>query len=170
MRSADPMEYVTAPTNGDRAVETFLLLRTIYIREVGEARTALVLSAGGMFGSYQAGAYRAIRRFVQPDIVVGASVGALNGLPIASGCSPEHLIERWLDPATASTLRLVPGAGWRRGWLDPEPLRAQAESIFRQYQSRVPTGVVVVEFPSFRRLLIRDSEIRPEHLLATCSI
>ena len=63
-----------------------------------EHKTALVLSAGGMFGAYQAGAYRAIAEIAPPDIVVGASVGALNGWPIAGGCTPDHLIERWLDP------------------------------------------------------------------------
>src|ERR1035438_5321759 len=54
---------------------------------------ALVLSAGGMFGAYQAGAWNVLSRRFQPDLVVGASVGALNGWAIAGGCSPAELLD-----------------------------------------------------------------------------
>ncbi len=40
------------------------------------AKTALVLSAGGMFGAYQAGAWGEISARFQPDLVVGASAGS----------------------------------------------------------------------------------------------
>src|ERR1700761_8225977 len=102
---------------------------------MGERKTALVLSAGGMFGAYQAGAYKVIADLAPPDIVVGASVGALNGWPIASGCTADHLIERWLHPSAGETLKLFPNYGWfkqglRSVWFDPAPLRAQAEDIW----------------------------------------
>src|SRR6201989_2203711 len=112
---------------------------------MGEAKTALVLSAGGMFGAYQAGAWRAIAEQCTPDIVVGASVGALNGWSIAAGCSPEELIERWRDPSAGSVLKLYPKAGWRNGWFDPEPLRTRAQSLISEYQPRIPFGLVVVQ-------------------------
>src|SRR2546427_8151414 len=41
-------------------------------------KTALVLSGGGMFGAYQAGVWKALSHELSPDIVVGASVGALD--------------------------------------------------------------------------------------------
>src|SRR5438874_8354549 len=110
---------------------------------MGEKKTALVLSAGGMFGAYQAGAWKAIAEYAPPDIVVGASVGALNGWPIASGCTPAHLMERWLDPSAGETLTLFPNHGWRNGWFDPAPLRAQAHQIWAGYAPRIPYGVVV---------------------------
>ena len=110
-----------------------------------EHKTALVLSAGGMFGAYQAGAWRAIAELAPPDIVVGASVGALNGLPISSGCTPDHLIERWLDPAAGDALKLFPNHGWRNGWFDPAPLRATAEQLWKQYRPRMPFGLVMVQ-------------------------
>ena len=72
-----------------------------------------------MFGAYQAGAYRAIAELAPPDIVVGASVGALNGWSIAGGCTPDHLIERWLHPSAGDALKLFPNHGWRNGWFDP---------------------------------------------------
>ncbi len=133
-------------------------------------KTALVLSAGGMFGAYQAGAFRAIAELAPPDIVVGASVGALNGWPIAAGCPADHLIDRWLDPAAGETLRLFPNHGWRNGWFDPAPLRAQAESLWREYRPRIPYGVVVIELPGLHPRLIRHPDVLPAHLQATCSI
>ena len=41
---------------------------------------ALVLSAGGLFAAYQAGVYKALWPHWKPDLVVGASAGALNAL------------------------------------------------------------------------------------------
>ena len=133
-------------------------------------RTALVLSSGGMFGAYQAGAFKTIIEQTRLDMVVGASVGALNGWSIAGGCSAAHLIERWLDPSAGETLQLVPNAGWRNGWFDPAPLRAQAERIYSSYQPQIPFGLVVIELPWFRRRLIRHPNVRAAHLQATCSI
>ena len=133
-------------------------------------KTALVLSAGGMFGAYQAGAFRAIADLAPPDIIVGASVGALNGWPIASGCSPDHLVERWLDPSAGDALKLFPNHGWRNGWFDPAPLRAQAERLFREYRPRMPYGLVMVRLRSLSAQLVRHPDVTPAHLQATCSI
>lgn len=137
---------------------------------MGQSKTALVLSAGGMFGAYQAGAYRAIAQQFEPDIVVGASVGALNGWSIAAGCSPEHLIEKWRDPEAGGVLKLYPNAGWRNGWFDPEPLRVRAESLIADYKPRIPFGMVVVKMPWLRTELIRHPDITAAYLQATCSI
>jgi NTE family protein len=137
---------------------------------VGTQKTALVLSAGGMFGAYQAGAYKAIAERLQPDIIVGASVGALNGFPIAAGCPPDDLIERWLNPASGAALKLFPDAGWRNGWFDPAPLRAIAEQLIAEFQPRLPLGVVVVQLPWLRTMLVQYPDIGAGHLQATCSI
>jgi len=134
------------------------------------SQTALVLSAGGMFGAYQAGAFKAIAALAPPDIVVGASVGALNGFAIAGGCSPGELIDRWLDPSAGDTLRLFTEHGWRNGWFDPAPLRAQAERLFGDFRPRLPFGVVTLELPGLRRRLFRYPNVAPAHLQATCSI
>jgi NTE family protein len=133
-------------------------------------KTALVLSAGGMFGAYQAGAYKAIADIAPPDIVVGASVGALNGWPIAGGCSPDELIERWRDPASANALKLFPDYGWRRGWFDPAPLRRQAEELWAAYDPAIPFGVVLTELPFMQARLFEFPQVEPAHLHATCCI
>ena len=64
-------------------------------------KTALVLSGGGMFGAWQAGVWRALAPYLKPDLVVGASVGALNGWAIAGGASPDELIDSWMNPDLA---------------------------------------------------------------------
>jgi NTE family protein len=50
-----------------------------------------------MFGAWQAGAWKAIAPCFEPELVVGASVGSLNGWAIAGGCSPDDLVGHWLD-------------------------------------------------------------------------
>src|SRR6185369_1497455 len=65
-------------------------------------RTALVLSGGGMFGAYQAGVWAALHNSIQLDMVVGASIGCLNGWLIAGGCSGDALAEQWLSLGSSS--------------------------------------------------------------------
>ena len=64
-----------------------------------QPRIALVLAGGGAAGCYQAGAAREVCRamqehHMQPDIVVGASVGAINGLAVSLG-RPDVLERFW---------------------------------------------------------------------------
>jgi NTE family protein len=133
-------------------------------------KNALVLSAGGMFGAYQAGAWKALAGRFRPDIVIGASVGALNGWAIAGGAAPEQLIEQWLDPGCAHLARIRrPGAPWR-GIFDPAPLEARAEALWKAYRPRVQVGVVAVELGRFRPRLFRNEEITWRHLAASCAV
>ena len=66
-------------------------------------RTAFVLGGAGNMGAIQLGMLRALlERRLQPDLVVGCSVGALNGGAIASAPTLEtlsRLEELWLDLA-----------------------------------------------------------------------
>jgi NTE family protein len=131
---------------------------------------ALVLSAGGLFSAYQAGVYQALWPRWRPDIVVGASSGALNAWLIAAGIAPERLIAEWRDPASAGAIRVrrIPFPG--RGYFDPAPLLKQARRLQRDYPRRLPLGVVSIELPALRPRLFRDDEITPEHLVASCAI
>src|ERR1700727_1837070 len=67
---------------------------------------ALVLSGGGMFGAWQAGAWSVLAAEFQPDLIVGASVGSLNGYAVACGVTPAMLRELWLREDFASLHRL----------------------------------------------------------------
>ena len=57
-------------------------------------QVALVLQGGGALGAYQVGVYEALHDAgVEPDWVIGTSIGAINGAIIA-GNPPEHRVER----------------------------------------------------------------------------
>src|SRR5690606_2795372 len=64
-----------------------------------QERVAFVLSGGGNLGALQVGMLRALaERGVVPDLVVGCSVGAINGAAFARDPSPagvERLVQLW---------------------------------------------------------------------------
>ena len=131
---------------------------------------ALVLSAGGMFGAYQAGAWKALAEIFQPDLVVGASAGALNGWAIAGGCPPDELIAAWMDSASASMMRPhMPLRPWR-GCFDPAPLERHVREFYARFRPRVPYSATVVEVPRLRLLRVPGEAITPAHLMATCAV
>jgi NTE family protein len=129
--------------------------------------TALVLSAGGLWAAWEAGAWKSLSRSFTPDLIVGASAGAINGWAIAGGCSPDDLIRDWLDPRTGEIMRFGLTRG---GVLRPEPLHAKARDLFARYRPGIPFGLTVVEVPSMRIRVVRDSQITAEHLAAACAI
>jgi NTE family protein len=63
--------------------------------------TAFVLGGGGVLGAVEVGMLRALfARDITPDLVLGTSVGALNGAMVARDPTPEvteRLTELWLD-------------------------------------------------------------------------
>jgi NTE family protein len=65
------------------------------------ARTAFVLSGGGNMGALQVGMLRALlERGIRPDLVLGCSVGALNGAAVAAEPTlpmVARLEELWVD-------------------------------------------------------------------------
>ena len=133
-------------------------------------KTALVLSAGGMWGAYQAGAWKALESRLHFDLVVGASAGSLNGWAIAGGVTGEELAERWLDPRTAQLLRLrLPRLPWQ-GFFDPAPLEEMARDLFARFTPRVPFAGTLTEVPALRPRLVRGEEMTWQHLVAMCAI
>jgi NTE family protein len=121
--------------------------------------TALVFSAGGMWAAWEAGAWRALRERVQPDIIVGASAGAWNGLAVAGGASPDDLAGAWLDPSMANVL------GHR-----PQGLYEKAREICDRFPTRTPFALTMVEVPSLRLQIVRERDITWRHLAASGSI
>ena len=123
-----------------------------------------------MFGAYQAGAWKALSRAVKPDIVVGASVGALNGWLIAAGATPEHLVQHWLDPASGELMPYrKPPVSWK-GVFDPQPLRNRAKLLLDRYSPQLDYGVVLVRLPHLRPNLFRNREVTWQHLVASCAV
>ncbi len=120
-----------------------------------------------MFGAWEVGVWRVLRERFQPDLIVGASAGALNGWAIAGGCSFEELANEWMDPLTAQAMQVGMHSARTRM---PAALYAKARELFERYHPRVPFGLVVVELPRLRARLVRDGEITWRHLAATCSV
>jgi NTE family protein len=129
--------------------------------------TALVLSAGGMYCAWEVGVWKALCPRLQPDLVVGASAGAWVGWAIAGGCTIEGLIEMWLNPETGSIMQ--PGLH-RSGLLNPKMLYRKAAELFERWKPKIPYALTVVEMPWLRPRIVRDSEMKWEHLAATASI
>ncbi|MDT8437087.1 MAG: patatin-like phospholipase family protein [Gemmatimonadota bacterium] len=76
----------------------------------GGSRLALVLGGGGSKGALQAGLYRAMHEVgIRPDLVVGTSVGALNGAFVAAGRDPDEMARGW----AALTRSDLFGFNWR---------------------------------------------------------
>jgi NTE family protein len=130
----------------------------------------LVLSAGGMYGAYHAGAWKVLADVFQPDLIVGASIGAVNGWAIAGGCRPDQLIERWLNLEAAGRY----GWKWPRtmfgGVLDSGPLQAVIRDLYDSFQPKVDFAMVVTDLLKLRPRVFRAAEIRAEHLIATTAI
>lgn len=95
-------------------------------------KRAFVLSGGGPRGALQVGALRALAEAgIQPDMIVGTSIGAINGAYLArfgfSEESIERLIEVWDDAArgdfapgdfTRAMIRLLLPRVKQQGYLD----------------------------------------------------
>ena len=117
-------------------------------------KTALVLSGGGMFGAWQAGAWRALAPRFHPDLVVGASVGSLNGYAISGGASPEELGEFWLRPETGDLSRL------------PHTIRAMTD----RYAPAPHYAVVLTDALRMKPRIVAGSRVTWRHLAASCAI
>src|SRR5918992_1409018 len=70
-------------------------------RQGGRRPTIFVLGGGGNLGALQVGMLEAlVERAILPDLIVGCSVGALNGAALALDPTPagiEKLKEQWLS-------------------------------------------------------------------------
>lgn len=113
-----------------RAARDATRLRGVATRHGG---TAFVLAGGGSLGAVQVGMLRAlVAAGVEPDLVVGASAGAINacyfaGDPTARGVVELERIWRSLRRSDVFPVRWLQGGlgalGLRRHVVDAEPLR-----------------------------------------------
>src|SRR5271156_2513884 len=117
-------------------------------------KTALVLSGGGMFGAWQAGAWSALARSFSPDLVVGASVGSLNGYAIAGGATPEDLIAFWRNPRLAM-FRNLP---------------ATIQELMQLYHPRLEYAVVLTDLFRMKPKIFSAPDLTWRHLAASCAI
>jgi len=139
---------------------------------------ALVLSAGGSFGAYQIGAWAALEEAGwRPDLIVGASIGAVNGWAISRGASADDLLRVWRDAPSAadnpfqkgedSTCRSVTLArrtGFFRCWV---------EHVFAAWAGAAPRHdlwVTLTAWPSCALHVAKGPHWSAEHFVATCAV
>jgi len=90
---------------------------------------ALILSGGGGRGAFHAGVYKYLMQTGKlgvdaehtetwdPQVVVGTSIGAVNGAAIAQGLSPQELEKFWLSLEEKDVQGLPPGMRGLARWL-----------------------------------------------------
>jgi predicted acylesterase/phospholipase RssA len=133
------------------------------------SKRALVLSAGGMFGAYQAGVWDVLHRWFKPDLVVGASVGSLNGYLIACGVESRQLVERWRSLAALQAIRWRPSVHLTRGLVDVSTLEAWMQEMCRQ-TPRCEFAAVATETLTCRQRMFCSPEVTWIHLAASCGV
>lgn len=154
---------------------------------------ALVLSGGGGRGAYHVGVLRYLEeRGWEPDVIVGTSIGAVNGAALASGHDATSLWELWRDLETSDVQRphlinfLRPEHG--RSVLDTSPLRETLINKGWLYLDRINAPepprhlrITAVEVSTGRLRIFGNSPdvqegpteqcaITVDHIVASCSI
>jgi predicted acylesterase/phospholipase RssA len=130
-------------------------------------KTAVVFSAGGLFGAWEVGAWRELEPAVRPDIVVGASIGALNGWMVAGGCPVGELERLWLDLQAMSRPRWHIPRGPLDGVLEFDALEALIRRVCEAYRPRVEFGAIATDTLRLRPRLFRSPEVTWRHLAAS---
>ncbi len=152
-------------------------------------KRALVLSGGGGRGAYHVGALRFLEEHEWvPDVVVGTSIGAVNGAALASGHNARSLWSLWqrLQTRDVQKARLNPLDGnflldtsplretlEREGWVDFKRINStEAAAHLRVTATEVNTGRLDVfgNSPDVYPSKIRKEPLGLDHIIASCSI
>ncbi len=134
------------------------------------ARTALVLSAGGMFGAYQAGAWKVLADRFQPDVVVGASIGAINGWAIAGLCTPDDLVESWLNLYDLARYRFRVPRKLTGGIVDSQAFEKLVRRTHALYEPQIEYGLIITDSLKLRQRIVRGPGVTWQHLAASAAI
>lgn len=136
-------------------------------------KTAFVLSGGGNLGAMQAGTLLALcEAGIEPDLVVGTSVGALNSAFLA--CHPgvdgaRALRDAWTGLRREDAVQLNAAAtfmgifGFRNHLVSTKRLRALIEKwipILRFQDSKIALGAVATDALSGEAVLLTKGDVR----------
>jgi NTE family protein len=129
--------------------------------------TALVLCGGGSRGAVEVGLYRALVELgVRIDLIVGTSVGAINGAAIAAGTSPDDLAKLWTTLSRRDVFRLNRRLFWKLIWADSlydhRPLRGVLERHLpgRTFEElAIPLVVTGTDFQSGQPVYWREGDL-----------
>lgn len=143
-------------------------------------RLAAVLSGGGMMGAFQAGVVESLAtQGVAPDLVVGTSIGALNGAFWAFNPGPEvgaklhEIWGRWprevMPSRRIAMLRQI--IAWPGYLLGTHGLVRMIDQEFgadaRIEDARVPLAIVAADSATGERVVLRSGPLKPALLAST---
>ena len=146
-------------------------------------RTGLVLSGGGSTGAYQMGVIKALQELnINCDIVVGTSIGSINGAMYVSGAT-DKAYEMWNNLSFQNVFdenikydsqkdelavikKYVVSAV--NGGMEPNNLKdnlVKYVDLDKFYSSPIDYGLVTVSFPNLKSVKFTKKEIDREKLL-----
>ncbi|MFF4414679.1 patatin-like phospholipase family protein [Streptosporangium sp. NPDC001559] len=143
--------------------------------------TAFVLGGGGVLGAHEVGMLRALDEAgVKPDVVVGTSVGALNGVVLAAhpGDAVRHLTSLWRSEVVRTAFagswvtRLSTLAKSGTHLHSPEPLRellTRTLPVSRIEELAVPFQCVAASVEHARAHWFTEGPL-VEAVLASCAV
>lgn len=119
-------------------------------------KRAVIFSGGGIFGAWQAGVWRGLvsRLECPPDLIVGASVGSLNGYAIAGGATADELCAFWMQPQVGRFRRL------------PDTIR----ELMERYPLRSEYALTLTDLARMKPKIVRGGDVTWRHLAASCAI
>lgn len=123
-----------------------------------------------MFGAYQAGAWQTLEARFQPDVIIGASVGSLNGWAIAGGMSARSLADRWLTLVEASRIRPRFPRRPLDGFVDARYLQGWIQDLHLSLQPRCEFALVMTRLFPMRPELVRWPAVSWQHLANSCAM
>lgn len=150
-----------------------------------EQKTALVLSGGGSRGAYQAGAWRAMEELgIKFDMVVGVSVGAINGAMVVQN---ERVFAEdfWRHIEADKIFKVEAGAqpidyateAIKQGGVSSAPLQKLVnkyvlDDVIRE--SPIDFGLLTVELPAYKLHYLWKDDIPkgqiPDYVVASASV
>lgn len=133
-------------------------------------KRALVLSGGGLFGAWQVGAWDVLRRHVDFDVIIGVSIGSLNGWAIAGGATPAELAAKWLRAAETGRLRFRFPRHPLDGVVEFTQIEGFIRDIHASYQPRIEYYAVLTDLLRWRGSLVEGRHVQWRHLAASCAL
>lgn len=147
---------------------------------MADVRTAMVLSGGGSLGAVQVGMLQALHETgFRPDLVIGASVGALNGAAYADDPTPDgigRLETLWCGLRRVDVFPLTLLAGLKALLLNRDHLveatRLQAIILDqlrarRIEETRIPLHITTTDVMSGESLLLSEGDVETALLAST---
>jgi len=126
----------------------------------GTHRLALVLAAGGPRGFAHVGVVRALKELrIEPDLIVGASVGALVGSAMAAGLEIERIEALAFDFDFYRLARWVPGDGLKLDGSRIATMVRESLGVRRFSQLRTPLAVVATDAQSQRPVVFNRGDL-----------